>query len=84
MKPIYNKKGEITDYSDEGAFKEDLENRIDVYYFLKRLPARQRKVIDLRMKKYTYREIQDKLHISSKTIRKYLLETGKQIGDRFI
>lgn len=69
-KPIYNENGSIEDWSDEGAEVIDLLSEIDFFWALKKLRPSEAEIIKLKREGYTYREIQAKLKVSSKTIRK--------------
>lgn len=62
----------VSDVSDGGAFKDKLNEDIDVFWKLRRLEKRDREVADMIYRGYTRREIQKELKIGQHTIEKVL------------
>ena len=67
MKPIYNERGEIIDFSDEGEQAATIESNVNTYYLLKRLPPRQRQVVKLRMEGLSFKQIAVEMNIEIST-----------------
>jgi RNA polymerase sigma-70 factor (ECF subfamily) len=70
-KVIYNEDGEW-DISDEGEQAREIERDIDTFLALKRLPPKQREVMQMRMDGYSYEEIAEKMGISPRTVQKHI------------
>jgi len=77
MKPLYNKKNEIYDYSDEGLGVEKIEGHINYQLFIKKLSARQLEILELKMEGRFPSEISRIMKISESTIRREL----KKVAD---
>ena len=65
---------------DGGEFKDALEGNIDAHYLLKRLPKRQRQIVQLRSEGYNQTEIAKKLGLSRRTIVYEIAHIREQIS----
>ena len=66
MTTIYDNVLELPEeISDGGSAMREIEAEADTYYLLKRLPKRQRAVVELLLEGYTQKEIAKKLSIST-------------------
>ena len=68
MKPIY-KNGEVVDFSDEGENARKIEDNVDLYYILRKLPPIPNKIAYLMLEGYTYKEIGVKLSKSENAVK---------------
>ena len=61
-------KGENPEYTDSEKWEKEIEGRVEIELFLKRLSVRQREIVSLKMEGYNQTEIAEKLGINRKTI----------------
>ncbi len=67
------------DISDEGEWVKQLDSKIDAYWALKKLPPRQREVIQHRIDGYEYEEIAEKMGITVGTVNQYIAKASKKL-----
>ena len=80
MKEIYNKNGEIIDYSDEGSEVSRIEADIDYQLLFKRLSKRQLRMLNLKEQGFSGEEIATKLKLSRRTIQSEIAHIKRLCG----
>ena len=72
MPTIYDTTYELPDeLTDNWQGAEEIEAEANLYWLLKRLPKRQREVVELTLEGFSEREVADKLDISRRSVRTY-------------
>ena len=70
---IYDYTDELPEeISDGGSAMREIEAEADTYYLLKKLPPRQKEVVELLLIGYKYHEIADRLGISKGSVQKHI------------
>jgi len=81
MATIYDTTDELpSEISDGGSAMREIEAEADTYYLLKRLPERQRAVIELLLEGYKQEEIAGRLNMSKGNVSTYIKRARKLWG----
>lgn len=70
----------IEELSDNWEFVNKLNDKVELFYFLKRLPPKEKKIIKLKMAGYNLDEIALKMGLSERTIRRKMSVFASQIS----
>ena len=79
-KPIYDKNGNLIDWSDEGKEANKILRHTSLQLLLKKLTARQLAVIKLKLKGWHGKEIARKLSISVFTVYNHIKAVKKKLN----